>query len=557
MRIFNCTPLLLAAVPIAVANIEGGCTGIEVRCSSQGGVEECKGGAFVPTSSCNDGTTCMVSMGVDKNFKVACVEPNSPELQLSSRSGTADQPEDTCSPKSRRCENSIVQECGNSGQWANVRKCSEDEHCADKDGSNNNTHCRPFVVNMGLKQCLPSKIRCHENEVQHCVHGIWETSKLCTSDQVCYGNQCRAKMSRSTNDDPSQYSPPLYGCTLGTKRCQDKVIQKCNNHSMWEFFRECTGNQYCFAHWKFLDGADCLTHADKGERNECDVKARRCHNNTIQECTTRNIWQSQKPCGYGEACLENCSRNGCSPFCQGGSLRANNTDTPPMDQPKREACDRPGMERCIYSPVQVQKCTTYEDNKSYWTEQEQCSAGAICWADDEDSNGLPRATCNKLRIPRSEHNQNDTIDCPSTPCWPGEQTCSKDYYSLLTCTKEREWQTQKKCTTPGDCSIDGYGKAHCQRGGIDPPKFKRYATRSKNADPVETTACPPRPCSPGEQTCSEDFYSLLVCTENREWLTQKKCTTPGDCSIDGFGKAHCQRGGIAPPKARRAISTRF
>ncbi|KAH7084459.1 hypothetical protein FB567DRAFT_83023 [Paraphoma chrysanthemicola] len=316
--------------------------------------------------------------------------------------------------------------------------------------------------------------------------------------------------SSSTPEDPER-------CKANSHRCFNNNIQDCVLREHWATREACKSGTICEENCDLRGNCNpyCKTPTPPSDdnRNKCPVSATRCNANKIQTCNDDKAWIDKETCATGTICTENCSRSGCVPFCRSKS-------NPNARFPECE----PGLQKCDVTFTRLFLC----NKDRAW------NTDIICDTDSTCVNDAPgKAHCEK---------QDKTYTPPPNLarnlyqiCKPGELSCSEDGYRLIVCNEDGQWETKKKCATPGDCKIDSPGVAHCQRGGIDPPKFKRQEHAL---------------CTPGELSCSEDGYRLIICN-NSQWETKKKCATPGDCKIDGPGTAHCQRGDIDPPKLTR------
>ncbi|OAL02863.1 hypothetical protein IQ06DRAFT_292152 [Phaeosphaeriaceae sp. SRC1lsM3a] len=122
----------------------------------------------------------------------------------------------------------------------------------------------------------------------------------------------------------------------------------------------------------------------------------------------------------------------------------------------------------------------------------------------------------------------------SNSCKTGDFSCDLNLYRLLKCNANHKWEMSQKCTYPGDCEIDGPGKAHCARGGIDPPKLSRRAQ-----------------CTPGSLACDKERRFLFTCGAGGQWEKDPlQCFGPGYCRSESGYPLMCggfpQFGGQQP-----------
>jgi hypothetical protein len=76
-----------------------------------------------------------------------------------------------------------------------------------------------------------------------------------------------------------------------------------------------------------------------------------------------------------------------------------------------------------------------------------------------------------------------------------------------------------KCASPGDCKIDGRGKAHCERGGMAPPRPKREQPQPEQM----------QECKPDETACDSEARFAFQCQQNGTWGDAWQCFGPGWC----------------------------
>jgi hypothetical protein len=487
--------------------------------------------------------------------------------------------------KDHRCDTNSLQECGDHGYWSTVKNCTQTAYCFAQSTVNGNGDCHPLIIGNNNQCSTTDSHRCSQNTLQICGdHGYWMASKNCTQTAYCFA--------QDTIDGGGDCHPLVAGlkeqCSVANEhRCQNNTLQVCTDHGYWNTSTTCTESEKCSLNSKYVDGGLCLPTNSTGDQERCKANAHRCHNNTIQDCTLREHWSTRQTCGDHQICLDNCGFSGCNPACLDFSVpRTNDTacdvawserclynpariqtcsnsvwvdkESCPMDEycierstdgrhwtatctgPPSPSCNRPGDERCLYSPAvasaRVQLCT---DN--LWIVKEICPKDTICWADKNFDTGDELASCETLEdLPPNANvvsKRTDQEYCDQR----GFDRCAYDPDRIQHCSIGHMWMNKEFCTNGTTCLAD------------------------KNPDTgVMEVACvalpyssPPPTCTPGDLTCDANLYALRKCNANGEWETIKKCLAPGDCSIDGPGQAHCKSGGMDPPKSesKRGYST--
>ncbi|KAF2028321.1 hypothetical protein EK21DRAFT_113956 [Setomelanomma holmii] len=330
--------------------------------------------------------------------------------------------------------------------------------------------------------------------------------------------------------------------------------------------------------------------------DRCQATTLRCHDNKIQNCPATQHWADQQTCPDGTVCTEDCTHSGCAPYCR-------NKSRPSALNPQ---CSEPGSTKCDVTFGRLLKC----NNDREWETEEMCADGSTCVNDAADASkascvnqnkntyappvsrdvcppfngcyeeGTER--CNGDRAQRCTRNPypecqslpstalawKDMFECPApmfcfvinypdsknarcltgkklarqepAVCVPDELSCSEDGYRLLVCKANGAWETQKKCATPGDCKVDGSGLAHCERGGIDPPKFKRdKVSTTLQAVPKPTLYTAPSECQPKDRACDSERRFLFECNDKGMWEQASQCYAPGFCAVDSSNEIGC------------------
>jgi hypothetical protein len=237
----------------------------------------------------------------------------------------------------------------------------------------------------------------------------------------------------------------------------------------------------------------------------CFVGAHRCDSNSLQVCPVEGIWATITECTSTEFCFTHDyfpNGGGCLPNPYKAPVSSNPVSSAPVSTPNREHCDQPNTSRCAFSPPRIQTCAV-----GSWRDVQICDPGSTCWADDDLLPGPRRAACARLPETKPAKQPESNDDCTT----PGFQTCDPNLYTLLTCSAERKWKTASKCLTPGDCKIDGTAQAHCEHGGMDPP-------RRRDVDA----------CNPGDQACDSERRFFFLCDAQGSWYTEQ-CFAPGYC----------------------------
>jgi hypothetical protein len=400
-------------------------------------------------------------------------------------------PDDTCSAGTYRCDHNTLQTCNKNGDWETTKQCTKTAYCFAQDTINGGGDCHP-LVGSNDKQCsTANEHRCDTN----------------------------------TNANTT-------------------TLQVCSDHGYWQTVKECSKYERCQVNHSTANSTGCITLIDNS-KSQCMKHARRCHENVIQSCDVSGQWTDRLLCDDSQLCIDNCRRIGCKPYCMNLAqlfVIDSEEDASPQESQSIgfEKCTQVGAERCAHRPDRGQKCQAQWSGELGWVDTSLCKPLSSCIESDYQGNQttscVPSTSSVPTPIPQATY--------PPEPCTVGDYNCSSDFYTLLLCNATQKWQTNKKCTTPGDCKIDTPGQAHCELGGIDPPQLSQ-----------RNPTYPPEPCLIGTYNCSPDLTSLLICTPFRLWDTYKKCAAPATCTLDSPGKAHCTPSAIALPKHTRRNTT--
>jgi hypothetical protein len=232
----------------------------------------------------------------------------------------------------------------------------------------------------------------------------------------------------------------------------------------------------------------------------CKLGTQRCHNNNLEECGGHGNYFLVQACTETEYCtidtrhpkaLGECIPQDCiKPPCSNKNKRWRGTpDT-------LEACPKVGEQRCVGK--QIEECGIERN----WLNTEGCGSTEECVEKDG------HAHCAIISTPAR----------PTTvpePCTPGDHKCDKHAYTLYLCGEDNIFHVEKKCLTPGDCKTDGPGQAHCQRGGIDPPKPR---------SPISGTKC-----THGDYACDKNRRFMFECNSKGKWMKPYQCSRAGAC----------------------------
>lgn len=426
-----------------------------------------------------------------------------------------------------RCDNNALQHCVDNGIWETTLQCSPTAYCfAQNDGLGGGA-CHPLVDEDG--QCsVINAHSCAENHLLVCdQRGYLDIVKHCSKTAYCFaqdgvgnGGDCHLLV----EGDTQQCSE------VNIHRCNDNKdapgVQICGEDGRWKNVQACGNTELCQSGDAFKEGVGCAADLSKIQE-KCKDHVRRCNGQTIQDCSPAGTWSNGRVCTSDEACVPNCRGESCSPSCINRSQLNQRSGDPFVGPPPslEDPVCTPGKFVCDANHYGLWKC----NDQHKWQIAKKCQTPGACIFDS----------------PGRAHCEGPSMDPPSVKsargdydiCKTGDLKCDKNFYSLWKCT-DNEWKMTKKCAAPGDCKVDGPGKAHCDRGEIDPPALKL----ARNSYDV---------CKTGDFKCDEHFYSLWKCTDN-EWKMAKKCAAPGDCKVDGPGKAHCDRGEIDPPSLKLA-----
>jgi hypothetical protein len=229
----------------------------------------------------------------------------------------------------------------------------------------------------------------------------------------------------------------------------------------------------------------------------CKLGTKRCHDNNLEECGSHGNYFLVQTCTGTEYCAIDIKH----PNAPGQCIPQGCIQTPCSEKTKRwrgapEAlypCGKIGDQQCIGS--QIQECTT----QYRWLNTEGCDTAEECVEKDG------RAHCAIIAA-------HSPSACNPEPCTPGERKCSNDAYALYLCGEDKAFHMEKKCLTPGDCKTDGPGQAHCERGGIDPPKARRQTNSTH-----------------GDYACDKNRRFMFECTSEGKWMKPYQCSRAGAC----------------------------
>ena len=249
----------------------------------------------------------------------------------------------------------------------------------------------------------------------------------------------------------------------------------------------------------------------------CRQGTERCHNNALEQCNDHGEFKLVQQCTEREVCAILDTNNhvlpGCSPIPAPSTLRP--VPTKRSDNlPATETCANVDKQRCTTRGHQtlIEKCSQNHE----WVVEKACPKSGTCI----EYNGW--ALCSGGGTPPPP------LPTPLAPepCPPGDRTCDSSYYTLLKCGEDKLFHAEKKCMTPTDCKIDGPGQAHCERGGIDPPKAKRL-------EPV---------CKAGDRACDHEGWHVFDCDKDGQWQLYEQCAFEGACrynDVPGQPRAVC------------------
>ncbi|KAH3944398.1 hypothetical protein HBH53_160160 [Parastagonospora nodorum] len=648
----NCTKTALCSAE-KTATDHGGCYPIEDdhklvhtecfevgihRCSNgKNSLETCgDDGNWKTVKQCKEGETCKIN---SKFFDGGQCLPPSP---VSPSEPSPGPPKDTDGEKcselnAYRCNNNVLENCGNTGhwpihQWKEVKSCLKSETC--------------MVSNQYIKgTCVPSYVPSNPYPAPP-------------------AEPSPAPPKESSPTLPVEPSPTPPKDTNGEKcpkinayRCNNNILEKCDNTGhwptgYWKKVKSCLESEMCIVKEQFFG---CLpsyvpsnpyptppadpapgppkesssttstptlptptppkesSPAPPMDDERCQNTQARCNENMIQTCDGE-FWSAGSSCGKDNVCIENCGRKMCRPYCMnreeyytvvGDSNNSSTTDAAPVvERSELEACDRPGLERCMYdAPVRTQSCTN-----GTWVDKEVCPEDTICWADND---GDETAECAPMPEIPPQVNKTRSESCDR----PGLERCMYDTPIRTQSCTNGTWTDKKICPANTICWADNDGDetAECVPSPGLPPQAMNARPKTESCDrlglercmydtPVRTQSCtngtwtdkeicpemtvcwadndgteaaeclpkpglppyvrsaslsarsdwPTEPCRPGHFNCDSDRYSLLLCRADKKWHFSKKCLTPGDCMVDGPGQAHCESGEMDPPKAKRS-----
>jgi hypothetical protein len=302
-----------------------------------------------------------------------------------------------------RCNNNVLENCGNTGhwpihRWKEVKSCLKNETCVVSSQYIKGT-CVPSYVPSKPYPAPPAEpsptppkdtdgekcpnmnaYRCNSNVLEKCDNtghwptGYWKKVKSCLKSEMCmvkdqyYGclpSYVPSNPYPTPPADPSPGPPKESSSTTSTPTIPTPTPPK--------------------------ESSPVPPMDDE----RCQSTQARCNENMIQTCDGE-FWSAGSSCDKDNVCIENCGRKVCRPYCMdrveyytvvGDSKNSSTTNAAPVvERSEVEACDRPGLERCIYdAPVRTQSCIN-----GTWTDKEICPEMTICWADND---GTEAAEC--------------------------------------------------------------------------------------------------------------------------------------------------------------------
>ncbi|KAF1850417.1 uncharacterized protein K460DRAFT_422869 [Cucurbitaria berberidis CBS 394.84] len=249
----------------------------------------------------------------------------------------------------------------------------------------------------------------------------------------------------------------------------------------------------------------------------CREGAQRCHKNDLEECNAQGQFKLMQACTKHQVCT--ISKTGTHDRV--GCLSSQPTSIPGPVTPTKRSESIPAPEMC--HDVDQQRCITHGDGKGIekcskkhqWVMEKVCQTPGSCIEHDG------QAVCSSTRpvSPRGH--------IPETCVTTGSKRCNG--ITIEECDVEHRWISKEVCYKTGRCEQQK-GDAYCRPRFFPPMALE--------------------PCTSGERTCDTNAYILMKCGDDHIYTIEKKCTTPGDCKIDGPGQAHCKQGGIDPPMAK-------
>lgn len=553
------------------------------RCNADNTIEECNARhRWVLKDDCGPGSKCTT-----KNNHASCVPGSSPLLSTLYAQPTK-RAEDKI-PKLDYCQNideqrcrkflafGLVQRCRDH-QWLNQDVCYKKPYiCDEHDGqascrSENTAWTKRSESSTELEHCQNNgEERCHKFQAfmmrQKCQDNQWTFQQLCQEPSpicVIHAGHAECRRKYPPRSERSENIPSGESCdNIGEERCGillgARTVQKCSEGHQWYVVKVCPDYQPICV--ESHGSAACRSRypppkrsGDISSRESCDtIDAESCSTlggaQTVVKCGIDHRWHIVKLCpDYTPICVESNGVAGCR------------SKYPPPKRseaiPAPEMCGIVNSHRCLTVDGKdyVQNCGTHHQ----WVVEKECpSLTPTCvegggHASCSGEEPTPSPVLSRGYIPPPPASNHSSVAAPPIPtplspepCTPGVQTCDSSYYTLLKCGDDKLFQTELKCLTPDDCKIDTPTTAHCKRGGTPPPKPKVRSVQ------------PEEPCTPGTQICDLSFYSLLKCGDDQLFHTELKCATPGDCKIDSPTTAHCEQGGLPPPKAnvKRSVNT--
>lgn len=630
----NCTKTALCSAE-KTATDNGGCYPVDAdsklidnecfeiglsRCAfGKNALETCDAiGHWKTVKQCKQGETCQVnSKFVDGG---QCIPPSYAPPPKEDDNGK-------CTTVNEfRCKNNALEKCNSDHSWHIIKQCKEGETCkvnskffdggqclppsppsSSMPSPSKPTPTAPKIIE-GDKCPEINAYRCNNNVLENCDNaglrptGHWKKVKQCLKSEICMVNEKSFEgvcvpayvLSNPYPAPPAETSPaPPKECspTLPTPTAPKESSSTPPDPSP-------------------TVPAEPSPAPPMGDE-PCKTNQARCNENMIQTCLTGQLWSGGSSCGKHRVCVDNCGQKGCKPYCMDedayntvvGDNNSSAIDAAPVTKRSElEACDRSGLERCVYeAPVRTQSCTN-----GTWVDKEICPANSICWAYND---GDETAECAPMPEfpPQVNKARSDSCDCP------GLERCMYDAPIRTQSCTNGTWTDKKICPRNTICWVDNDGNetAECVPSPGLPPQALNARSKPESCDrpglercmydtPVRAQSCtngtwtdkeicpemtvcwadndgteaaeclpkpglppharalslsargdwPSEPCRPGHSNCDSDRYSLLVCSADKKWQFSKKCLAPGGCKRDGPGQADCRNGEMNPPKIK-------
>ena len=484
--------------PTCVAAGGSLCQPGERACADDAGsVLQCSadGTAWETSSSCADGTSCVVTDGAP-----AC---------------EAEGPGPSCTPGETKCADdgaSVLQCSADGSAWETSSDCTDGTSCVVTDGA-------PACEAEGPgPSCTPGETKCADDgaSVLQCSAdgSAWETSSDCTDGTSCV----------VTDGAPAcEAEGPGPSCTPGETKCGPdggSVVGCAPDGLAWDTVVTCLAGETC------ADGAE--GPACTGTAPVCTAGELTCSTDGTQvlECKADGSGTAVKATCTGlQICVEDggtasCETDPATQVCTPGAKECS-TDGTQVLQCKGDGTGTAVTTTCVSPKICVAAAGTASCETDPATQV--CTPGAKeCSTDGTQvlqckGDGTGTAVTTTCVSPKICVAAAGTASCETDPatqvCTPGAKECAEDGKHVLLCKPDGTGtNTVQTCTSTQQC-ISAGGTTSCQV---------------------------PKICTPNERSCSADGKKVVQCkTDGTATFDYATCAAGQICVADG-GTASCQ-----------------